>query len=531
MSMFNYQPSIRQKITFGYYAIVAMIIGLTMFTFLELRFIERKIIFGEAISEFFDTTLEIRRFEKNFFLYDQQSDYNENIQYVARAQDNINRNILGFSTLATPEQIMALQTGLKSYREFMEEYAETGKQDIPRRNLMAGKIRVTGKNIITIAEEISRTERKNLQQLLKNSQLILILSIAVLSVAVIAVGQILSRMVVKPLKSLERSMGVIAEGEFERIAIDSKNREIVSLTKAFNKMLKELELRERHLIQSEKLASLGTLLSGVAHELNNPLSNISSSNQILMEELKEMLGSWNRSLENDAVISAGADPAGRTLRQVQPPEPAFIMELINQINDQTDRARNIVRSLLDFSRDREFKKESLSLKKIFEETIQFVRGQVPPKVAITVSMPDDLMIYADKQRIQQAFLNLIKNALDAITGDEGTITIKAEKRRAMDDVEDEKVGIYNYLKYRGKCTLDQDTVDIEIKDSGSGIPLDLIPKIFDPFFTTKDVGKGSGLGLFIVHEIIEEHDGCLAVDSEPGKGTTFLIRLPLKEQG
>ncbi len=519
--MFNYQPSIRQKITLGYYAIVALIIGLTMFTFLELRFIERKIIFGESISEFFDTTLEIRRFEKNYFLYDQQSDYDENMRYVARAQDNIDRNIRGFSTLATPEQIMALQTGLKSYREFMEEYAGTGKQDIARRNLMAGKIRVTGKDIITIAEEISRTERKNLQQLLNNSQLILIVSIVVLSLAVIAVGRILSRMVVKPLKSLEKSMGVIAEGEFERIAIDSKNREIVSLTKAFNKMLKELELRERHLIQHEKLASLGTLLSGVAHELNNPLSNISSSNQILMEEMKEMLKPPVKTPENGA----------RDTRLVHPPQPdpAFVMELINQINDQTDRARNIVRSLLDFSRDKEFKKEVLSLKSIMQETIQFVRGQVPTKIGISLSIPDDLMIFADKQRIQQAFLNLLKNSLDAITGDEGSVAIKAEKHRAMDDIEDERIGIYNYLKYRGKCTLDQDTVDIEIRDTGSGIPLDLIPKIFDPFFTTKDVGKGSGLGLFIVHEIIEEHDGCLAVDSEPGKGTTFLIRLPLKD--
>jgi two-component system NtrC family sensor kinase len=317
-------------------------------------------------------------------------------------------------------------------------------------------------------------------------------------------------MVVQPLKSLEESMGVIAEGKFERVAIDSKDREIVSLTKAFNKMLKELELHERHLIQSEKLASLGTLLSGVAHELNNPLSNISSSNQILMEEFKE---------------AREKQPAGSW-----PLNPDFSVELIAQINDQTDRARNIVRSLLDFSRDREFKKEKLSLKKIFEETIQFVKGQVPTKIGIHLSVADDIMIVADKQRIQQAFLNLIKNAIDAIDANEGTISIKAEKHRAIDDIEDEKIGIYNYLKYSGKCTLEEDTVDIEIRDSGSGMPIDILPKIFDPFFTTKDVGKGSGLGLFIVHEIIAEHDGCIAVDSEPGKGTTFLMRLPLREQ-
>ncbi len=511
--MMHYTPSIRQKITLGYYVIVAMIIGLSVFTFLELQYIEKKIVFGEAISEFFDTTLEIRRFEKNFFLYEKQSDYDENVQYVSRARDIIESNIKGFAAIATSEQIVSLQTGLKEYKGLMEQYAKTGRQDMLRKDLFAAKIRVGGKNIITIAEAISKTERRSLLQILSSSRHILLVSILVLSLAAIAIGQILSRMVVKPLKSLEESMGVIAEGEFERIAIDSKDREIVSLTKAFNKMLKELELHERHLIQSEKLASLGTLLSGVAHELNNPLSNISSSNQILMEELKE-----------------GQESGGRDQGRATPGpfmDPAFAQELIAQINEQTDRARNIVRSLLDFSRDRAFKKESLMLKNILNETLQFVKGQVPATIDISLSIPEEIVIFADKQRIQQAFLNLIKNAIDAISPNEGTITIKAVKRRAMDDIENEKTGIYNYLKYRGKCTLDQDTVDIEIRDTGPGIPLDIIPRIFDPFFTTKDVGKGSGLGLFIVHEIIEEHDGCIAVDSGPDKGTTFLIRLPI----
>jgi signal transduction histidine kinase len=491
-----------------------MIIGLSVFTFFELRFIERKIIFGEAISEFFDTTLEIRRFEKNYFLYEQTSDYLESIRFVTKASELLDRNLAEFTALAEPEQVGTLRTRLEQYRLIMDQYAELNarnkrrnvNENPARKTMLEGRIRAAGKDITTIAEEISKTERRSIQALLNSSQQILIFSILVLSLAVIAIGQVLSRVVVKPLKLIEKNMEVIADGRFENIRIDSRDREIASLTKAFNKMLRELELRQRHLVQSEKLASLGTLLSGVAHELNNPLSNISSSNQILIEELQE-----SRQKKSGGQL-----------------DPNFMNELLSQINDQTDRARNIVRSLLEFSRDKDFKKQTLQVRGLFEETIRFVKGQIPANTTIRLDIPGDLAITADKQRLQQAFLNLIKNSLEALSETGGDISVTAIRRKAIDDIEDEKIGIYNYLKYRGKCTLEQDTVDIEIRDTGSGIPIDLLPKIFDPFFTTKDVGKGSGLGLFIVHEIIEEHDGCIAVDSEPGKGTIFLIRLPMK---
>jgi signal transduction histidine kinase len=325
---------------------------------------------------------------------------------------------------------------------------------------------------------------------------VLILSIAALVVMVLVIGQVMAQLIVKPLKLMERTMEKIAEGSFENIRINSRDREVLSLTNAFNKMLRELELRQRHLVQSEKLASLGTLLSGVAHELNNPLSNISSSSQILSEEF------------DDASVE-------------------FKKELIAQINDQTDRARNIVRSLLEFSRDKEFKKQSLSLSGLLEETIRFVKGQITGNVSVKVDVPLDLMIIADKQRIQQVFLNLIKNAIEAVEGG-GVVTVTGAKHSALDKAGDDENSIYNYLKYRGKCTLEEDTVDIQVHDTGPGIPPELLSKIFDPFFTTKDVGKGSGLGLFIVHEIIDEHDGCIGVDSAPDKGTTFLIRLPMK---
>ena len=502
--MFKYQSSIRQKITLGYYAIVAIIVGLSLFSFFELRFIEKKVMFGDAISEFFNATLEIRRFEKNFILYGQQSDYLENIQYVERAQSLLATNTAGFESISDPQQIANLKADLRNYKELIAAYAavkseesEKGKLfDEPVKKItLEKKLRKVGKDIITVAENISKTERKHIQALLNYSQNIIIFSIISLIFLTFIIGRVLSRMVVKPLGMLEESMGIIALGKFERISIDSHDREIVSLTNAFNTMLKELELRQKHLVQSEKLASLGTLLSGVAHELNNPLSNISSSCQILMEEIDDT-------------------------------DRAYKNELLSQIDEQTDRARNIVRSLLEFSREKAFNKEAIQLKSLFEETMRFVKGQIPTKIGLTLAIPDEIIIYADKQRIQQAFLNLIKNAIDAL-GDSGDIFIKATRHSAIDKVEDE-AEIYNYLKYHGKCTIEEDTVDIMIKDTGPGIPEKVLPRIFDPFFTTKDVGKGSGLGLFIVHEIIDEHDGCIAVDSKANEGTTFFIRLPLR---
>jgi two-component system NtrC family sensor kinase len=131
-----------------------------------------------------------------------------------------------------------------------------------------------------------------------------------------------------------------------------------------------------------------------------------------------------------------------------------------------------------------------------------IRGRIPTKIELAINVPEDIIIYADNQRLQQAFLNLIKNAIEAI--EEGRITITAWK------------------------DMDHDTVKISFSDTGAGISSEIISKVFDPFFTTKRVGKGTGLGLFITHEIIAEHDGRIKVESKVGQGTTFTIELPLK---
>jgi signal transduction histidine kinase len=464
-----YQPSLRQKITLGYYLIAAIIIVLSAFTYTELRFLENKLIGGEKIAEFFNAILELRRFEKNYFLYSQQLDYQENQTYINKIQMIIKNNHEEMIRLLTPAQQARLTEELKQYQKLMQNYVIQASPPS-----LEQEIRHLGNNIVTLAEELAKTERQFLKKSLNRSINLFLLAIITLSLFGIVMGRVLSQLVVSPLRQLEENMELIAAGRFKKLQIKCQDQEIRSLERAFNHMLAELETRRRHLLQSEKLASLGTLLFGVAHELNNPLSNISSSCQILLEELDE----------------ADMD---------------YFRELLTQIDDQTLRAQRIVYALLEFSRHKDFKKEHLKLSDLVQETLRFVRGQIPAGVTVNVEVPENLVILVDKQRMQQVLLNLLKNAVQAV-GSSGKISLRAKENKA-------------------DCT---PTVDIEVSDTGPGIPAELLPKIFDPFFTTKEVGQGSGLGLSIAHEIIGEHDGEIRANSHPNQGTTFLIRLPAR---
>jgi signal transduction histidine kinase len=146
----------------------------------------------------------------------------------------------------------------------------------------------------------------------------------------------------------------------------------------------------------------------------------------------------------------------------------------------------------------------MPVKGLVEDTIRLVQGDIPTKVEIRVDVPESSWIIADKQRMEQAVLNIIKNALDAMP-DGGAINISS-----AEDV-------------------DNKLIEIRIRDTGIGIEAETARKIFDPFFTTKEEGKGSGLGLFVAREIVEEHDGSIKVESVEGEGTTFIIKIPMRE--
>ncbi len=470
--------SLRKKITYGFYLLLTVMVGVAVLTYGIVKQVERKVVFVEVIDDFFNATLELRRFEKNYFLYQQEKDYQENLLYWQRLYELLQNNAYELRKLVSNAEVIRLSEKIADYRNYMQQlhvyHLETDEKASEKMRLqLEDRIRAAGKDLTDFAEKTAFNERASIKNLLLVTRNVLLVSILFLFILALAMAALLGRSVVNSLKALEGYTKMISQGEFVEIAVKEKEQEIRSLLTAFNRMTKELQMRQQQLVHSEKLAALGTLLSGVAHELNNPLSNISSSAQILEEEIDEGDTDFNKNL-------------------------------IQQIETQSDKARDIVRTLLEFSRIKEFNKQKLPLKKLTEETILLVRGQVPSEVEIAVDIPESLEIVADKQRIQQVFLNLINNAIDAVTPN-GHIWISARPTQKY--------------PYEGE-------VEIMIEDDGPGIDPENRKHIFDPFFTTKDVGKGSGLGLFVVHDIIEWHGGTITVDSRPGIGTTFVIWLP-----
>lgn len=238
------------------------------------------------------------------------------------------------------------------------------------------------------------------------------------------------------------------------------------------KVEETLKKRSEQLIQARKLASLGVLTSGVAHELNNPLNNISTSIQIVLEELEED----NIEFKQNRLLEA---------------------------EKQVERARDIVRALLEFSRDKSLSFKRVQLINLVEKAINLIKGQLPSEISINMEVPEDIEVNLDPKRIRQVLINLILNSTQAMT-EGGVLTIKA-----WEDIENDVKMFY-----------------LQIQDTGHGISKQDFDKIFDPFFTTRDVGRGSGLGLSISHSVIEQHGGRIDVESVPEKGSKFTVILP-----
>jgi signal transduction histidine kinase len=470
--------SLRAKIILVYLALASLAVCLSLLALVELRLMTAKVQASGLVAEFFDAALELRRFEKNFFLYGQPEDLGENRRYAEEALALLQRDLGVFVDLMGEPAVVTLKEELRRYADLMAQMERH-----PRDEGLASRVRALGKAIVTAGEELARRERQGLSEDLAAHQRSLLISFATVIILLALAGFLLAHWVTRPLKQMETRMEALVRGSLARLDPEVRDRELVSLCGAFNLVLDELERRQRTLVRSEKLASLGTLLAGVAHELNNPLSNISSSAQILASE-------------PDA-------------------EPEFRRELLADIDQESQRAARIVRSLLDYTRESGTGTRPVALAELVDETLGFLRNRRGPGVSVRIDIAPDLKVPANRARLQQALVNLIGNALEAM-GEHGELSIGAQRGQAR------RTGL------GGGDTFAPGTpvVDILISDTGPGIPPAVLPRIFDPFFTTKAVGKGSGLGLFIVYQIVEEHGGWIGARNRDEGGARFHIRLP-----
>ena len=494
--------SLQAKITFVYLALAALLVGLSVVALFELDRIADKAREGSKVAELVDAALEMRRFEKNHLLYGQARDLEDHAGYAGRARELLDRDAALLDALAGSGTAMGLRDDLTRYIGAMAAHA-----DAPTDEALSNQVRILGNRIVTVGEHLAGLERQSLNTALAAHQRNLLVWLVVVAVLLALTGALLARQVTRPLQAMETRMEAVASGQLTRLALDSPEREFVSLAEAFNHVLDELERRQHTLVRAEKLASLGTLLSGVAHELNNPLSNISSSAQILKEDADFLPP--QRAGEGRG---GGATPG---------PATSFHRQLIEDIDAETLRARRIVRALLDYAGDREFKPAPVRLAELVDETLRFLKSKRPPGVEVRLDIAPELTVLGDRPRLQQVLLNLIINAWDAI-GDLGDIggELAISARAAVVGKSD------GFPAHAGQCRPGSAVIDLTLADSGPGIPPERLPRVFDPFFTTKAVGHGSGLGLFISHEIIEEHGGCIGVANRPEGGAEFRIRLP-----
>jgi len=469
--------SIAQRIKWAFYVLMALVVLGLILSWVNMGQISTQIDALKTTSGFLDTVLEIRRYEKNWIIYRDVPDFNINQGRVAEALKVLEDHAEVFSKFSPEATINRLQGILTNYRALMIE--ELKFMNSGQGHHLLEKIRQEGHEMITIAESMDKATRQSITVTLNRITMNGFGFILFVAIVAFFLGKQLTISVVNPLKQIVECTQEIASGDVEKCdqfksAIDLS--EINAVLSAFEVMLTKLAHREKLAIQTEKLAAVGTLVAGVAHELNNPLSNAGTSAQILLEEIHE------------------SDLVPRK----------FQIEMLEQITEQTDRARKIVKALLEFSREKTINPLELKISELVHHTMEMVLGEIPAHAKTKVIVENDGIFWGDKLRLQQALVNLLLNAFHAVGGN-ALITL------------------------RGNMDVSEHQVRLEVEDNGPGIPPEIIPSIFDPFFTTKDVGQGSGLGLAITHEIITKHGGNISVESEHHHGTKFIIILPTEK--
>ncbi len=292
---------------------------------------------------------------------------------------------------------------------------------------------------------------------------------------------------------------------------ETGKRELDNAYKNLEKTYEKLKETQSQLLQSEKMASIGQLAAGVAHEINNPIGFVSSNLSILRQylgDIKTLIEKYEglRPLRQAQGGKDQEETWDRLDAYIQEIDLEFLLEDIDNVVKEslegTERVKKIVKDLRDFSHVDESELKYADINKGLESTLNIVRSEIKYKAEVIKDYGKIPEILCHPMQLNQVFMNILINAAQAIEK-KGEITIVTRD-------------------------LKNDAIEIRISDTGVGISKENLGKVFNPFFTTKEVGKGTGLGLSMSYGIIERHGGAIEVQSEVGKGSAFIIKLPVK---
>ena len=423
------------------------------------------------------------------------------------------------------------------YRTFPENANGNLKKYSPN-SILKKKSEFVSKSIVSDDAEISGSielavTTQNIETSKKQIRTTSLIVSSVVFIIGILIGFWLSRNISIPVLALRDAADKVGEGDLTQRVVNKSGDEIGELARAFNKMVEDLakareELRkanlnlaatnealhktvadlksaQEQLIQSEKMASLGQLTAGIAHEINNPINFVTANIQPLKDDMADIIKFINnydviitkKGLQNEfSEIEKIKQDAKIELTKKE------INDLLKGIEDGAMRTSEIVKGLRNFSRLDQNVFRKASINESLESTLTLLHSSYKNRIEVIKQYGELPEIDCFPGQLNQVFMNILSNAIQAIPG-EGKIFIKTLQVNNM--------------------------VKISIRDTGSGMTDEVRKKIFDPFFTTKDVGKGTGLGLSISFGIIQKHNGEIEVFSKPGEGTEFIIKIPITQ--
>jgi two-component system NtrC family sensor kinase len=458
---------IEHKIILSYISNIVLILLIGIFSLNNMNIVLTKLRFVEIADDLNASFLEMRISEKNYFLYEDRTaldDIENKINITMGSIDAVKKDI---TAAIGEDNLVQLKEYLQRYAAAIDKIRSNTRKDAPSE----AKLRAEGQKLREFFKNITRIERRSVNTIILKSKKVLFISFLVILLLSVFGGRFISKKIVESMRDIEGLAVSISEGSFKKIEDIRSDDECASVIRAMNFMSDELKNREEEIIQSKKLASLGILTAGVAHELRNPLNNIS----MVAQNFVDMYDSLDREHR---------------------------IGLMNKVEEETKRIEEIVKNLLDFAKPKVANLEEADINRTVRKAVNLMQNtldisNIELRLSLDPSVPH---VFIDGPQIQQVLVNLILNAVQAMSPG-GKLSIKT-------------------LGSHGG-----DSVIIEVSDTGKGIPHEFLPYIFDPFFSTKGV-EGTGLGMSISYGIIKNHKGSIRVESVINEGTKFTIELP-----